>query len=195
MRSTQLLFALTTLTVSSLAAQQPAAPGRFAFAVGPAWNYQLSGVHVRAEYHLIRDRWFGLQLDAGGWWTPSQSLSFGSALYGYGSRFEGTGQAADFHLGLSATLAPWRRAPIAPYLLAGAAAVQSWGTRQGAYRDSGGAYVQFVPKASFTRGEIVPVAGVGLRLRVASHPIHFELRRYGGRTNVDVVTVGTTLSF
>ena len=80
MRSASLLLVATSLASSSLLAQQPPKLAPFALAVGPAWSAQLTGLHFRAEYYLIRDRWFGLQVDAGGLWTPTQTRSVPSIL-------------------------------------------------------------------------------------------------------------------
>ena len=192
MRSASLLLVVSSLASSSLPAQQPPKPAPFALAVGPAWNAQLTGLHFRAEYNLIGDRWFGLQVDAGGLWTPTQNRSVPSILYGDDGRYEGVAQATDLHFGLAAILTPWPRARISPYLVTGVAAVQSWSTGEGVYRNADGSLAQPVPRHSFTHGDFVAVTGFGLRGRVGGHPIRLELRRYG-RTNA--LTLGTGLRF
>ena len=192
MRSPLLLFAVTSLTVSALTAQQSPKPAPLVLAIGPAWSAQLTGLQLRAEYSLIRDRWLNLRVDAGGRWTPTQGLSRPSVLYGDGSRFEGMAQAADVHLGLATILSPLSRAPVSPYLVAGVAAVQSWSSGRGAYRYTDGSLAQAVPSSSWTRGDFVVVTGVGLRLRLGGRPIQLEVQRYG---QTRAVTLGAALQF
>lgn len=192
MRSPLLLFAVPSLTISALTAQQPPTPVRLGLAVGPAWRDQLTGLQLRAEYSLMRDRWLGLRVDLGGRWTPTQSYSASTVLYGDGGHYDGTAQAADVYLGLATILSPWSRAPVSPYLVAGVAAVQSWNSGRGAYRYADGSLALAVPSSSWTRGDLVVVTGVGLRLRLGGRPILLEVQRYG---QTRAFTLGTALRF
>jgi hypothetical protein len=192
MRSPFLLFAAIGLMASDLVAQQPPRSAPFAFAAGPAWSGQLTGLQIRAEYRLLRDRWLGFRVDAGARWTPTQSLAAPSVLYGDGGRYEGIAQATDLHLSIAAVFAPWPSGRISPYFLTGAAAVQSWSTDRGAYRYADGSLAQAVPGRSWTRGDVVLVTGFGLRLRLGDHPIQLEVQRYGPTR---ALTLGTTLRF
>jgi len=154
MRLTLWWFMVTTVLSPPLVAQEPTKAPPFALAVGPTWSRygHLTGLHVRGEYYLMRDRWLGLRVDAGGRWTPTQTVSSPSGLYGDSSRYEGTGQAADVHLGLTATLTPWPHSRLAPYLLTGVAAVQRWSSGGGAYTNPDGSLAQRVPERAITRG-------------------------------------------
>src|ERR1051325_6144772 len=102
MRAASLLLVATSLASSSLLAQQPPKLAPFALAVGPAWSAQLTGLHFRADYYLIRDRWLGRQLDAGVLWPPPRPRSVPSLLYGDRGRYEGVPQTADLHFGFAA---------------------------------------------------------------------------------------------
>jgi hypothetical protein len=192
MRSPFLLVAVMGLIPSLLAAQQPPKPARLFLAVGPAWSSDLTGLQVRAEYSIMPVSLLGIRLDLGGRWTPTQTLSRPSALYGDGGRFDGIAQAADVNLSVTAVVRPWPRASISPYVVSGAAALQSWDSGRGDYRYADGSLAQAVPARSWTRGDLVLVTGFGLRLRLGEHPVQFELRRYG---QTSAFTLGTALRF
>jgi hypothetical protein len=190
MRSPLEFVALTALWCSSLAAQEPVRPARFVLAVGPAWTQvpHLPGVQLGVQYDLARYRWFGLQLDAGGYWQPTQSYSLSSPF----ATVEGTGQSLHVHVGSAAKVTPFPRAWISPYGLMGIAAVQLWTTGVSYYRTSTGS-VASVTRGSGTSGELRAFMGLGLRLRFGDRPVQLEMRRFSGI--VDAFTLGTALRF
>lgn len=192
MRSPLLLFTLTVALSPSLSAQDYTKGAPLVLALGPAWNPQLTGLQFRGQYHLIPDRWLGLRLEVGGRWTPTQSFSAPSILYGDGSRYEGTAQSAAVDLALAATLTPWPRGSVSPYLVTGIAAVQSWGSGRGYYKAPDGSLAQVAPPASSTRGEVTGIWGYGLRVRLGGHPVELEFRRAAGWRSI---TLGTGLRF
>jgi hypothetical protein len=192
MRSVLALFAVTMALAPSPAAQEPTKTAAFALAVGPAWTYNLTGLHFRAEHHLIRDRWFGFRIEAGSFWTPTQSFSEPSFLYGTGSRFAGRAQVVDFSLGVAATVNPWPRGALAPYLVTGLAARQSWRNSWGVYLTPTGWPEVSVPPRSSTHGDIVGIIGLGIRARFGDRPVLFELRHSDQRKYIGL---GTALRF
>ena len=195
MRSPLLVLALTTAMSAALGAQESPKPARFGIAVGPAWAPYATGFHLRAEYAVVQQRRLELQVYAGGLWTPTQSYSTPSVLYGDGSRFVGTNQIMRLHVGMVGIIMPWR-GRISPYLVAGIAAVQSWSQGVGGYYNPDGSLAEPVPPGSETRGDVVSISGIGLRLRVGDRPIQLELRRYyGGRGQMHDLTLGTALPF
>jgi hypothetical protein len=190
MRPSLLLFAVAGLAASTLTAQESPKPAPLVVAGGLYRNLDLTGLQLRGEYSLTRERWIALRLDAGGHWTPSTSVS---RLYIDGSRYEGNAQSADLHLGLVASLSPLPRGRFSPYLVAGVAAVQRWNNGGGYYRYADGSPARFVPLQSWSTGEVLSVRGIGVRLRLGSRPLHLEYRQYGARSSA--YTLGTTLRF
>jgi len=77
--------------------------------------------------------------------------------------------------------------------VAGAAAVQTWSSGQGFYQRADGSLAEYVPRGSGTRGDILGIRGVGVRLRLGDRPIHVEYRQYGA--HLGVYTLGTALHF
>src|SRR5205814_9370087 len=83
--------------VSSRAAPRPRPPPPFPYttlfrsvAGGLTRSRPLTGLHLGAEYSLTRDRWFGLRVEAGTNWTPTQTHTRPTSLYGDGGSFVGT---------------------------------------------------------------------------------------------------------
>src|SRR5437773_11506241 len=103
MRSTVWWFMVTIVLSPPLVAQEPTKASRLGLAVGPTWSRygHLTGLHLRGEYYVIRDRWLGLRVAAGGRWAPTRAVSSPSALYGDSSRYERAGEMADDRLVLT----------------------------------------------------------------------------------------------
>jgi len=194
MRSTVWWFMVTIVLSPPLVAQEPTKASRFGLAVGPTWSRygHLTGLHLRGEYYVIRDRWLGLRVDAGGRWTPTQTVSSPSGIYGDSSRYEGTGQTADVHLGLTATLTPWPRGSLSPYLLTGVAAVQRWSSGGGSYANPDGSVAQRVPERAVTRGSFAFSTGLGLRVRFGGRLVQLDFRRDAWMRDL---TLGSALRF
>ena len=103
-----------------------------------------------------------------------------------------TGQAADVHLGLTATLTPWPHSRLAPYLLTGVAAVQRWSSGGGAYTNPDGSLAQRVPERAITRGSFAFSTGLGLRVRFGERLVQLEFRRDDSMRDL---TLGSALRF
>jgi hypothetical protein len=196
------LLAVTCLGVltppPSGAAQGQTPASRFFLALGPAWSgwrSNMAGFHLRTEYYLTRrDRAVSLRAEAGSRWTPTQSFSIPTILYGDGSRYEGMAQSTDLTLGVTASVTPWPTGRFSPYLVTGVAAVQSWTRSQGYYRAAdGGLAAPVSPPLSSTWGRFAGVMGVGLRTRFGNHSLQLEARRIG--TDTRAITLGTALRF
>jgi hypothetical protein len=184
MRSTLPLVLLAVLPSVTLTAQDAPKTPPWSFAVGPAWDYSLTGINGRAEYSVMRDRWFGLRLETGLFWTPDQSI-----LRPF---FWGFGQAAHVNAGLLAVVSPLPRRRFSPYVTMGVAAVQSWSSIWGTTINPIDGTSYFSGPRSHSRGEYTAVAGLGLRLRVGDRPFKVELRRYG--SGVTAATLGTSFA-
>jgi len=192
MRSVVVSLSLALTLSSSLAAQDSTKTPRFALAAGPSWDFLLTGVRVRAEHHLIRDRWFGVRLEAGGLWTPTQYFErnlFGD-VRGVPS-YWGWGQAVDFRVGAAAMLSPLPRGRFSPYVIGSLAAVQRWWSGVTYARRSSNDPVQPVAGSS-TRGEVVGGVGLGIQARFGGRAFRLELRREGVQQDL---TLGTALRF
>jgi hypothetical protein len=192
MRLALFLFSVVTLLPSTLTAQHPTKQSAFVLAVGPTWNANVTGLHLRAQYQLVPGRWFGLRAEAGGRWTPTQYYSEPSVSDWPG--LEALAQDADVHLGLSATLAAPLPGPVAPYLVIGAAALQRWSS--GTYWSTNPGGGQSIPgRYSWTRGEFASIYGLGMRVRLGGRPVQVEARLYGSSAHMYDVTLGTALRF
>src|SRR2546423_3745128 len=155
-------------------------PGdRLILSAGLGWTAcrcQFTGGQLRAEYSLTPlERVVGLPVHLGTFWTPTQSYSRPSILYGEGSSFEGVGQTALVDLGVTGSITPWPRGRVSPYAVAGVAVFQTWRQGSGYYRRSDGSVVEFVPPGSGTRGDIRAARGPGaarliLRVQLGHHP-------------------------
>ncbi len=177
---------------------QPSKLGdRLTLSAGLGWGgscCQFTGGQVRAEYSLTPvERVVGLRVHLGTFWTPTQSFSRPSILYGDGSTFEGVGQAALVDLGVTGSITPWPRGRVSPYVLAGVAAVQSWTHRSGYYRRGDGTPAFSVPPSSGTRGDLGLVVGAGLRVRVGGRLFQLEARELRG--SFSAFSLGTSLHF
>jgi opacity protein-like surface antigen len=192
MRSPLLLFAVTSLAGSALAAQQPSKPDPLIAAGGLTRSGQFSGLQLGAEYSLRRDRWLGFRVEAAGYWQPTQKFSY-SYTIGDLASYQGSAGAAGFQLGLSAIASPLPRGRISPYVVAGATRFQSWHSEQGEYLHPDGSRAVLVPSNSSYRANLQLVRGIGLRLRLGDRPFDLEYRSYGGHSSA--YTLGTSLRF
>jgi len=146
-------------------------------------------MRLRAEYDLTRpSSVFGLRLEAGALWTPTQSYFFQS-----GSRTQGgVDQSSDIMLGLSASITPFPRARVSPYVTLGIFGRQMW--RQGSYFVQDPSLLSYnqQPHFSYSRGDIIPTLGLGLRVRLGGQSFQLELRQI--RDHGDL-TFGARLPF
>src|SRR6059058_4246573 len=128
---------------------------RLILSAGLGWSgscCQFTGGQVRAEYSLTPvERVVGLRVHLGTFWTPTQSYSVPSFLYGEGSTFEGVGQAGIVDLGVTGSITPWPRGRVSPYVVAGVAALQNWNYGSGYYRRVDGTSAYSMPPRSVTR--------------------------------------------
>jgi len=192
-------FVCTLILPAIGRAQEPqfSKPGdRLFLSAGPGRTLggQLTGLHVRAEYSLSPlERVVGARLHLGAFWTPTQSYSRPSALYGEGSTFEGFGQSAHLDFGVTGSVTPWPRARVSPYVVAGVAALQQWRYGSGYYRRADGTMAESFPPGSSTRGGFTAVVSAGLRLRVGRHLWQLEARQLPGKQST--LSLGTALRF
>jgi hypothetical protein len=155
---------------------------------------QLTGPHLRAEYRLTPlTRIVALRVHLEAFWTPSQSLSRPSALYGDGSTFEGFGQSAHLDVGVTGSVTPWPRARLSPYIVGGMAALQQWNYGSGYYRRADGSMAESFPSRGDTRGGFTAVVGAGLRVRLGGHLWQLEARQLPGFQSA--LSLGTALRF
>jgi hypothetical protein len=170
---------------------------RLILSAGLGWTpcrCRFTGGQLRAEYSLTPlERVVGLRVHLGGFWTPTQSYSVPSILYGEGSTFEGFGQTALLDLGVTGSITPWPRGRVSPYVLAGVAALQNWTYGSGYYRRADGTPAFSMPPRSGTRGDLGLVVGAGLRVRVGGRLVQFELRELRGK--LSTFGLGTALHF
>ena len=173
-------------------------PGeRLFLSAGLGWtacHCRFTGGQLRAEYSLTPiERVVGLRVHLGTFWTPTQSYSRPSILYGEGSSFEGVGQTALVDLGVTGSITPWPRGRVSPYAVAGVAVLQTWRQGSGYYRHGDGSVAEFVPPGSGTHGDIRAIVGAGLRVRVGGRLLQLEARELRG--SLSVVSLGTALHF
>ena len=170
---------------------------RLILSAGVGWSgscCQFTGGQVRAEYSLTPvERVVGLRVHLGTFWTPTQSYSVPSFLYGEGSTFEGVGQAAIVDLGVTGSITPWPRGRVSPYVVAGVAVFQTWRQGSGYYRRGDGSVAEFVPPGSGTHGDIRAIVGAGLRVRVGGRLLQLEARELRG--SLSAFSLGTALHF
>jgi hypothetical protein len=193
-------FASTLILPASARAQElpsPNASQRLLLSAGPGRTFgsgPLTGLHVRAEYSLTRlDRVIGMRVHLGAFWTPSQSFSTPSILYGEGSTFEGFGQSAHLDLGVTGSVTPWPQACVSPYVVGGVAALQQWRYGSGYYRRPDGTVAASLPPGGGTEGGFTAVVGAGLRFRVGRHLWQLEARQLRGHQST--LSLGTALRF
>ncbi len=168
-------------------------PSRWTVSVGPEWaqttpSTHLWGARLRAEYDLTKpSSVFGLRLEGGARWGPTQSY-----FYESGSRSQGgVDQTADLMLGLSGAISPLARARFSPYVTMGVFGRQSWSQGSMFIHDS--TLLSWdVPNFRRSRGNIIGTLGVGLRARLGGRSFQLELRRIYGDNGL---TFGTRLPF
>ena len=154
----------------------------------------ITGGQLRAEYSLTPfERVVGLRVHLGTFWTPTQSYSRPSILYGEGSSFEGVGQTALLDLGVTGSITPWPRGRVSPYVVAGVAALQTRRKGSAYYRRGDGSVAEFVPPGSGTHGDIRAIVGAGLRVRVGGRLLQLEARELRG--SLSAFSLGTALHF
>jgi opacity protein-like surface antigen len=192
MRTPFLLFAVTSLAGSTLAAQQPPKPAPLIVVGGLTGSGGVSGLQLGAEYSLRRESWLGFRLEAAGLLTPTHKSSSCFTLAELGC-YQGSSRAAGLQLGLAAIVSPLPRGRVSPYVVAGAAAVQTWGSNQGEYLNPDGSRAQLVRPYSWNQGKVELVRGIGLRLRLGDRPFDLEYRKYG--RHISAYTLGTSLRF
>lgn len=167
-----------------------AAQSRWTLSTGPEWtrwtpSVHLWGVRLRAEYDLVKpNSVFGLRLDGGALWGPTQNYVFasGSSIQG------GVDQTADIMLGVSAAIAPFPRARLSPYVSAGVFGRQVWRTGSFFVQDS---TVNTFDTGS-SRGYVITTVGLGLRAQLSGRSFQLELR---GIHDHFGLTFGTRLPF
>ena len=168
-------------------------PSRWTFSAGPEWvkvtpTTRLWGMRLRAEYDLTKPTGvFGLRLEGGARWGPTQSY-----FYESGTRSEGgTEQGMDLMLGVSGGLSPFPRARFSPYFTMGIFGRQTWSRGSFFVHDS--TFLSYdAPYRAFTRGDIIGTLGAGLRARLGGRSFQLELRRVYGRNGL---SFGTRLPF
>lgn len=176
------------LSMSTTAAAQ----SRWTVSAGPEWvqlapNTHLWGMRLRAEYDLTPpSSVFGLRLEGGARWGPTQSYFYEFGSYSRG----GTEQQTDLMLGLSAGLSPFPRARFSPYVTMGVFGRQVW--TRGSFFAGDSTMFWNVPYTSRTNGDIIASLGVGLRARIAGRSLQLELRRLHSHNGL---TFGTRLPF
>jgi hypothetical protein len=193
MRSFLVLSVVLSSGLRTAAAQESSpTPSRWTFSAGPEWtqlpNSKLWGMRLRAEYDLTRPTTvFGLRLEGGARWGPTQSY-----FYQSGPRTQGgTDQTMDLMLGLSAGFSPLPRARFSPYVTMGVFGRQLWNRGSLFVRDS--TLLDWnIPYRSRVRGDIIGTVGLGLRAKLGGHSFQLELRRIYGQNSL---TFGTRLPF
>jgi hypothetical protein len=166
---------------------------RWTLSAGPEWNRwwggHLWGIRLRAEYDLTKPTSvIGLRLEGGARWGPTQSTFDQS-----GSRSQGgVDQTADLMLGISGAISPFPRGRLSPYVAMGVFGRQMW--RQGSFflQDSTALLSYDEPYSSYSRGEIIPTLGLGLRAQLGGRSVQLEIRRVSYHNSL---TFGTRLPF
>ena len=168
-------------------------PSRWTVSVGPEWTQagpyaHLWGARLRAEYDLTRpSRLFGLRLEGGARWGPTQSYFYESGPRSQG----GLDQSADVMLGLSGAISPFPRGRFTPYVTMGVFGRQTW--RQGSLFVHDSTFLSWdVPNFRSSRGDIIGTLGLGLRARLGGRSFQLELRRIYDHHGL---TFGTRLPF
>jgi len=158
-----------------------------------AW---LPGFYLRAEYHFTApERVVGLRVHVGGFWTPNQSYSAPTVLYGDGTTFQGRAQAMALDVGITGSVTPWPRARLSPYVLGGIAGWEQW-THQGFgyYRRADGSVTGFTPSSgTASYGTFRLVTGVGLQVRLGGRLLQIESRKLAHGQSM--LGLGTVLRF
>jgi hypothetical protein len=185
-----LVVSVTLLLPSSIAAQTPS---RWTFSAGPEWRQwwgtRLWGIRLRAEYDLTRpSSVFGLRLEGGARWGPTQSYFSESGSRSVG----GVDQMTDIMLGFSGAISPFPRGRLSPYVTMGVFGRQTWDRGSFFLRDTTAALSWNRPYSSDTRGDIIATVGLGLRARLGGRSFQLEIRRIHSNNGL---TFGTRLPF
>jgi hypothetical protein len=165
---------------------------RWTFSAGPewhrSWGTHLWGVRLRAEYDLTKPtRVFGLRLEGGARWGPTQGFFDESGSRSVG----GQDQTTDLMLGLSGAISPFARGRLSPYVAMGVFGRQMW--RQGSFFVRDSTLLSYErPYSSDSRGDIIGTLGLGLRARLGDRSFQLELRRLYYHNSL---TFGTRLPF
>jgi hypothetical protein len=193
--SAALVSTLMLPTVGRAQEPRPSKLGdRLFVSAGPGWSSQLTGLHLRGEYSLTAlERVVGVRVHLGAFWTPTQSFSTPSILYGDGSTFEGFSQRAQLDLGVTGSVTPWPRARVSPYAVAGVAALQQWSHGSGYYRRADGTPAESRPPGGSTQGGFTAIVAAGLRVRIGQHLWQLEARQLPGMQST--LSLGTALHF
>ena len=171
-----------------------AAQTRWTFSAGPEWGRvtpttSLWSMRLRAEYDLTRpNSVFGLRLEGGARWSPTQSYFYSRDSISRG----GTEQRNDVMLGVSAFLSPIPRARVAPYVTMGIFGRQLWTHGSSFFEDRLTRYSASSPEHTLSRGDIIAALGVGLRAQLGGRSFQLELRRIYDHNGL---TFGTRLPF
>jgi len=200
MRQVVSALVVSTLIFQAVANAQDSQPttkrdARLFLSAGYGSSGLLRGLRFGAEYHFTPvERAFGLRAHLGAFWTPTQSFTAPSALYGPGTTFEGSAQVMHLDLGVTGSITPWPRSGVSPYVFGGLSILQRWQNTQGGYyRRADGSLAERRPASSGTMGQYGAVFGAGLRVRVGGRLLHFEIRKLPG---VQLTfSVGTALHF
>ncbi len=173
--SALLLFSTTTAVAQT----------RWTLSAGPEWQPyvggQFIGGRIRGEFDVLKqDKPFRLRMELGTYWEPTQD-HFGTSPVD-GSTFGRTRQTMDVSFGFSAAVSPLPRARFG----------QTWIRGFDARFPAGGqpTYSPF----SGTLGELAYPVGFGIRARIGSRVLQFELRRFLAEHRNGLM-VGTRLPF
>jgi hypothetical protein len=165
---------------------------RWTFSAGPEWHRwwgtHLWGVRLRAEYDLTNPTSvFGLRLEGGARWGPTQGYFDQSGSRSVG----GQDQTTDLMLGISGAISPFPRARLSTYVTMGVFGRQMWRQGSSFVRDS--TLLSYsAPHFAYSRGDITPTLGLGLRGRLGGRSFQLELRRI---YYYNSMTFGTRLPF
>src|SRR5256885_14747192 len=165
------------LLLSTTTAQ---ATSRWTLSAGPEWqpyvSGQLIGGRIRGEFDLLKqDKPFRLRMELGTYWEPTQDDFVTSPVDG--STFSRTRQTMDVSFGFSAAVSPLPRARFAPYITLGVLARQIWIRGFDARFPAAGGQPTY-SRFSGTLGELAYPVGFGIRARIGSRVLQFELRRF-----------------
>ena len=194
MRSFLVLSLTLSCTLRTAAAQEiTPTPSRWTISAGPEWRSSellghFWGMRLRAEYDLTRpSRVFGLRLEGGARWGPTQSRFYESGSFSQGA----VDQTTDLMLGVSGSFSPFPKARVSPYVTLGVHGRQMW--NRGSYFIHDTSFISYDrPYSSQTRGDIIAALGIGLRFRLGGHSFQLELRNVHGDHGL---TFGSRLPF
>lgn len=197
MRTALLLGSLGLLVLPSPSPAQGDPSGahtsRVVVSGGLGWGVQVTGGYLRAEYQLTGiEQVVGVRAQLGTFWSPRQNFSTPGIIYGEDSQFFGTTRLASVDIGLTGSVSPWPRGRFSPYLLGGVGAVHRWSRDRGLFFDQDGNPISDPQTISRTRGDLTPIWGGGVRLRLGDQRVQIEGRRYSETTTIGI---GTAITF